>query len=113
MSESEILAYFLAIASVVGTAIAVSRNLDNRFNTLRQELHALKQSMGVNETNDLNRLEHFEYRINANTELINHRTERFMAENQRTYVELNHQIQEVKRFLEKTTDFINRARGDG
>jgi hypothetical protein len=110
MNESEILAYALALSGVVGTAIAVSRNLDSRFNALRKELQELYKAIGVNAANDINKVEMLEYRINENTNLIQHRTQRFTTELSRLKHELTAQVNDVKGYLERNSDFIPRKR---
>lgn len=110
MNESEILAYALAISGIVGTAIAVTRNLDNRFNQLRKELQDLYNAIGINSANDISKVEHLEFRIHQNAELIEHRTRRFTDELNRLKHELTSQVNDVKGYLERNSDFIPRKR---
>lgn len=60
-----------ALASVVTTTVAVYGWLSTRFHSIQATHIQLKE-----------KLEHYEYLINSNTELINHRTNRFTISKQ-------------------------------
>jgi uncharacterized protein YfaS (alpha-2-macroglobulin family) len=96
--------------------LAISRSIDARFNALRSHLNdvdqrlslqisTLREASSVADASGMSRLEHLEYRVNANRELIDHRTERFEDYFSRVEASFQAQITEVKGYLQKTTDF--------
>jgi hypothetical protein len=90
--------------------------LERRLSGLDQRFTALDLK-SVNQSHDLSllkegikgKVEHYEYLIHANTELIGHRTDRFTTALKALETRLEADINEVKGFLDKTTDFRIRS----
>lgn len=113
-------ALIASISGIVGTAVAISRSLDARFGKLRSQLTSdsaelaaqlaeIRRELGIQDTRDLNKLEALDYKVNSNRQLIEHRTQRFTSELSRAVELLQGQINEIKGFLDKTTDFVIRG----
>lgn len=112
------------LVAVVTTAVGVANWLNGRFSMaearigvlsqqLAVELERLRAELGKTGDREISHWDMAEYRINANTELINHRTQRFKDELARVEKSLLQEINEVKGFLQKTTDFqIRGERGE-
>lgn len=128
--DSALLSLLTGILTIVGTTIAVSNYLNNRFSELTRDMSNLVTEQAVDAVQLREKLELLEYRINANTELINHRTSRFekkMEENkviEKERVEavkfvsnqsqellltkinnLDQSVKEIQQFLAKKADF--------
>lgn len=122
------------VISIVGTAIAVSNWLNNKFDILKTrqqeaesrlqiqleklkagqqeaetrlqlQLEKLKGSSELESTREISHWDMLEYKTNANRELIEHRTRRFHEDLKAVEARLTVDINEVKAFLEKTTEF--------
>lgn len=83
--------------------------LDQR---LSVELEKIRSEIITSGNRELGHWDMAEYRINANRELIEHRTRRFSDELKRVTAELSADILEVKGFLAKTTEFRIRDHGE-
>lgn len=74
-----------ALVTIAGTTLAINNYLNNRFSKLTSEVSLLVRDQAVDSIALKLKMEKIEsdiedivlYRINANTELINHRTKRF------------------------------------
>lgn len=123
-TETQALIYGVigGLISIAGTAIAVSNWINARFDLLKtrliesEKLHALEfekirgdQSLG--RAGEISHFDLLEYRINSNTELINHRTQRFQAEIKALDERVGKDLDEIKAFLAKTTEFVIRGEG--
>lgn len=115
-----LLALLGSLGGIIGAAVGISRSLDQRFNKLRSQLSGevqaltrqldeVKRELGIQDTRDLTKLEALEYKVNSNRELIEHRTRRFTSELSRAVDLLQGQTNEIKGFLNKTTDFVIRG----
>lgn len=104
------------LLSVTGAAVGVVNWLNNRFDVLKTRLHEtetrlqieiekLKSSTGLESTRELSHFDLLDYKTNANRELIEHRTQRFTTELQTLEKRLASDIEDVKGYLVKTTDF--------
>jgi hypothetical protein len=111
------------MATVATTAIAVANWLNTRFSLQMQRINELDHRLSVelekirseiitSGNRELGHWDMAEYRINANRELIEHRTRRFSDELKRVTSELSADILEVKGFLAKTTEFRIRGHGE-
>ncbi|MGB3202849.1 MAG: hypothetical protein WBA99_18225 [Nodosilinea sp.] len=107
----------LALSTVLVTVV---RSIDSRFATSRQQINdlegrlalAAEQLARVDERQATRESAHWEmadYRINANKELIDHRTKRFTTELGRVDADLRQRIKDLEGYLDKTTDFTVRA----
>lgn len=109
------------LVAVVTTAVGVANWLNGRFSMSEAKISVLAQQLAVElermradsgkiSDRELSHWDMAEYRINACQELINHRTQRFTAELSKLETTLKTEIDDVKGFLEKTTEF--KIRGD-
>jgi len=109
------------LVTMVGAALAVSSSIDRRFAALKESLSTvsndlalrLEKLQGMVELLSEREASHWdqaEYRIHANTELIDHRTKRLLDEDARLERKCISEINEIKGFLEKTTNFQGRDR---
>ena len=109
------------IATVAATAVGVANHLNARFaiqaakvaeleKHSQLEIEKLKGFLEVGGNRELSHWDMADYRINANKELIEHRTQRFMAELARLEKRCLDELNEVRNYLEKTTDFERRER---
>lgn len=94
------------IIAIVGSILKVQKDLDKRFDDLGNKLHRYNTDQQVEWTRIYSKIENHSYLINANTELINHRTQRFQA----NYEELREEIKELQGFLNKNQGFAIRRR---
>lgn len=108
------------LVAVVTTAVTVANYLNGRFSVAEAKISVLAQQLAVdmerlradlNKTGDreMSHWDMAEYRINACTELINHRTQRFKEEIERLERHFDGEVNDVKGFLEKTTEFKIRS----
>ena len=109
---------FLAIANlatIVAGAIGITQWINGRFAASDARIASLKERMGVEDTRMNSRLEHIEYLIHSNTQLIDHRTQRFSDEMRRARIQvesdlnnLAQQIDTVSGYLQANSDYIPR-----
>jgi len=90
-----------------------------RFQNLEQRLRKIEtEDLKMHSTLERSRLaaisdrEMLEYRVNENTNLIKHRTQRFTDALEKLETRVFQEIAELKGFLEKTTEFVPRNRID-
>ncbi|MBE9155379.1 hypothetical protein IQ265_00765 [Nodosilinea sp. LEGE 06152] len=107
----------LAISTVL---ITVVRSIDARFAMARAQITDLEGRLALateqlargderQATREAAHWEMADYRINANKELIEHRTSRFTTELSRVHDDLRQRIKDIESYLDKTTDFTIRA----
>lgn len=84
---------------------AIRSELDQRLHAMEHRLELSRQAISSQD-------DHKAYLINANRELIDHRTERFTQALSGLEGALKEDINDLKRFLEKTTEFVDRRRRD-
>ncbi|MGB3203269.1 MAG: hypothetical protein WBA99_20350 [Nodosilinea sp.] len=107
----------LALSTVLVTVV---RSIDSRFAASKAQITdlegrlalAAEQLARVDERQATRESAHWEmadYRINANKELIDHRTKRFTTELGRVDADLRQRIKDLEGYLDKTTDFTVRA----
>ncbi|HIK45380.1 MAG TPA: hypothetical protein IGR64_10905 [Leptolyngbyaceae cyanobacterium M65_K2018_010] len=109
--------FFTLLGSIMAVATAlvtVVRSLDNRFNQVRSQLAELDQRLAVTmerlSTREASHWEMLDYRANANRELIEHRSQRWSTELQRVDNDLRERIKDIEAFLDRTTEFVIRAK---
>lgn len=88
------------------------QNLEKRLRQMEVELMKEQHALSVSRQATISDRDHIEYLVNANRELIEHRTNRFTTELGRLRDELCQDILEIKQFLDKTTEFRMRTRAD-
>jgi len=81
------------------------QSLELRLRRIEADLVEEKHAVDRSRQATISDREHVSYLINANRELIEHRTRRFMDELEKLENRLGQDIQEVKGYLAKTTDF--------
>lgn len=124
MNEAEAQSIFLGVLGglipMAAAIVAVVNWINSRFDVLksRQQEGDAKQAIEIEKlrakiescrASGINDREMAEYRINGNTELIQHRTERFCKELEALEKRLSTELEEVKGYLARTSDF--RIRG--
>lgn len=104
----------IALITIAGTAIAVSNFLTDRFQKLTVDLGALMTEQAVDSAVQNERIGKLEsriedtiiYRINANTELINHRTHRFDESLNRSEAVQRERHESIRHQLTESRDII-------
>ena len=98
------------LLTVAGTVVAVTNWLNGRFNQLFISHEKLTGKLETLSSREASNNDHMFYLYNANKELIEHRTRRFQEEITRLKEETVKDIEDIKGFLDKTTDFTIRRR---
>lgn len=125
MTTSEVQSIFFGILGgiipMVATVAGVVNWINAKFDLLKTrqvdgdarqalETEKLRSIIESNRAAAISDREMAEYRINANTELIGHRTERFCKELEQLEKRLAADIDDLKGYLAKTSDFKIRGR---
>lgn len=122
MTIDPLLLTLIGVALALGTAlVTVVRSLDQRFAMVSSRFAETEQRLAVTlerlnrtdegqATREAAHWEMAEYRINANAELIRHRTERFTTELARTEKLLTERIKDIEGYLDRTTTFTVRGK---
>jgi hypothetical protein len=79
--------------------------LDQRFTALDLKLVDAGHELILVRQGVQGQIEHHEYLIHSNTALVNHRTERFTTSLKAMEARLSRDVDEIKGFLDKTTEF--------
>jgi hypothetical protein len=89
------------------------QNLEQRLRKIETEDLKLHSTLERSRSAAVSDREMLEYRVNENTNLINHRTQRFTEALEKLETRMLQEIFELKGFLERTTEFVPRNRIDG
>lgn len=88
------------------------QSLETRLREIETDLMKEKHAVDRSRQATISDREHVSYLINANRELIDHRTQRFCDSLEKLESRFMQDLQEIKAFLDKTTDFKPRNRID-
>lgn len=75
--DEQIFSVITAIITIATVVLSIRNAIDAKFSELKRELHDFSVEQSVDSAVWKEKIEHLEYRVHANTELINHRTRRY------------------------------------
>ncbi|MBD2259915.1 hypothetical protein [Pseudanabaena sp. FACHB-2040] len=108
--QSVLWGFLGGLITVAGTVVAITNWLNGRFNQLFISHEKLNGKIETLSNREASNNDHLGYLYNANKELIEHRTRRFQEEIKRLQDETVKDIEDIKSFLDKTTEFTIRGK---
>lgn len=101
-----------AIAAVAWFMWMRYQSLESRLRKIETDLIHERHTLDRSRAAAVGDREHVGYLINSNRELIEHRTRRFCDSLEKLETRFLQELQEIKNFLDKTTEFKPRDRID-